>query len=92
MLILGPAKIAASLNYSHIGAAPRCIDPQSLEPDAIEKQACDIPEPADSFPASHLCEVRADWKFMKAVCAPKLQFLAVHSIDKSTCIHGHYIQ
>ena len=59
-------KIAASFNYCFIGAAPKFIDPEQLQPELVEKEASEIPGAVIRFPPSHLCEVRADWKFMKA--------------------------
>ena len=61
----GLAQIAASFNYCRIGAAPCTLDVASLRPETVEQEASAIVGETLKFPPAHLCEVRADWKFMK---------------------------
>ena len=58
-------KIAASLNYCRIGAAPADINAADLEPTEIPREASGVRGEVVTFPAATLCEFRADWKFMK---------------------------
>ena len=59
------AKIAASLNVCYIGAAPKTIKPMELRPGDVPKEVGELEGETVRFPPAFLCEIRADWKFMK---------------------------
>ena len=66
------------------------IDAATLEPDAVPHEPDALPSEIVTFPAAYLCEIRADWKFMKVGVVGQRWFI-LSTLQLAISLHLFFI-